>query len=90
MTGQEDDQAPIDIRGDLYVYEVIAERITRRINAGEFPPGAMLPSELALAEWYGVSRASVRRARELMEEQGIVHARPHKGTFVTERPADPC
>lgn len=83
----DDDQAPIDPHGDLYVYEVIADRIARRIGSGEFAPGMPLPSELALAEWYGVSRASVRRARELLEERGLVRARPHKGTYVTGPPA---
>lgn len=82
----DDDQAPIDPRGDYLVYEVVADRITRRIESGEFPPGTPLPSELALAEWYGVSRASVRRARELLEERGLVRRRPSKGTYVTGQP----
>jgi len=86
ITMTDDDQAPIDARGDLYVFEVVAERITRRIEGGEFTPGMPLPSELALAEWYGVSRASIRRARELLEERGLVRTRPHKGTYVTGQP----
>lgn len=88
ITVTDDDQAPIDSRGDYLVYEVVAGRIERRIRSGEFPPGTPLPSELALAEWYGVSRASVRRARELLEERGLVHVRPSKGVYVSEQPAD--
>lgn len=81
---KDDDQEPIDPRGDYLVYLVVAGRIERRIRAGEFPPGTPLPSELALADWYGVSRASIRRAREELEERGLVHARPHKGTYVSD------
>jgi DNA-binding GntR family transcriptional regulator len=82
----EDDQAPIDPRGDRLVYEVVAERIGRRIASGELAPGMPLPSEPDLAEWYGVSRASVRRAREVLEGRGLVRVVPGKGTYVT-RPA---
>lgn len=80
---REEDQAPIDRRGDRYVYQVIAERIAARIASGELPPGAMLPSEPDLAEWYGVSRESVRRARQVLEERGLVHVMHGKGTYVT-------
>jgi DNA-binding GntR family transcriptional regulator len=80
---EEADQAPIDPRGDAYVYQVIADRIARRIASGELAPGMPLPSEPALAEWYGVSRASVRRAREVLAGRGLVHVVAGKGTYVT-------
>lgn len=80
---QERDTDPIDPRGDRLVYEVVAERITARIEAGEFAPGMPLPSEPDLADWYGVSRASVRSARRLLEERCLVHVVPGKGTYVT-------
>ena len=90
ITVTEDDQAPIDPRGDRLVYEVIAERISRRIASGELAPGMPLPSEPDLAEWYGVSRASVRRAREVLEERGLVRVVPGKGTYVSRgEPTEP-
>ena len=87
MAVDDDDQAPINPRGDYLVKEVVAERLERRIRAGEFTPGMPLPSEDALAEWYGVSRTSIRAARDILVERGLVRVRPHKGTFVTAQPA---
>ena len=43
--------------------QILKERIQRR----EFAPGELLPTEEALCEAYGVSRATVRRAFELLD-----------------------
>lgn len=79
---EDEDRAPIDPRGYHRAYEVVADRIERRIRAGEFTYHAPLPSEPALAEWYGVSRTTVRSAARLLAERGMVEVRPGKGTFV--------
>lgn len=47
-------------------------------------PGALLPSERELVEQYGVARATVTRAIEALESQGVVYRIPRKGTFVAE------
>ena len=81
----DDDAAPIDPRGYEKAYEVVALRLERRIRAGEFAYHAPLPSEPALAEWYGVSRTTVRSAARLLAGRGIVEVRRGKGTYVTWR-----
>lgn len=78
----EEDQAPIDPRGYETAYRVVAGRIERRIRAGEFGWHMPIPSEPALAEWYGVSRTTIRSAIRLLVEGGIVEVRPGKGTYV--------
>lgn len=83
---EEDDRAPIDPRGYDRVYEVVARRIERRIKSGEFGYHMPLPSEPALADWYGVSRTTVRSAVRLLTEQGMVEVRSGKGTYVIWRP----
>lgn len=87
----EEDQAPIDIRGYEYAYEVVARRIERRIAAGEFgsgfPDPRPLPSEPALAEWYGVGRRTIRSAIAVLAGRGLVEVRRGKGTYVISRPA---
>ncbi len=85
MTAQERDQDPIDPRGYDNAYEVVARRLERRIRGGEFAWHAPLPSEPALAEWYGVSRTTVRSAIRLLTERGMVEVRKGKGTYVTWR-----
>jgi GntR family transcriptional regulator len=86
ITMEDQDTAPIDPRGYDKAYEVVAARIERRIKAGEFPWHTPLPSEPALAEWYGVSRTTVRSAIDLLAGSGMVEKRRGKGTFVTWRP----
>lgn len=83
----DDDRAPIDPRGPELVYRIIADRLEARIRAGEFAAGNPLPSEAALAEWYGVARMTIRRAHRELAGRGLVRVVPGKGTFV-RRPED--
>jgi GntR family transcriptional repressor for pyruvate dehydrogenase complex len=61
-----------------------AEAIRERIEAGELPPGARLPSERALTEQLGVSRTSLREALKMLESMGMVEARSGRGRFVVQ------
>jgi DNA-binding FadR family transcriptional regulator len=88
ITMEDDDRAPIDPRGYDRAYEVVAGRIERRIRSAEFTYHNPLPSEPALAEWYGVSRTTVRSAIEVLAGKGMVEKRPGKGTYVTWRPEE--
>lgn len=83
---EEQDQDPIDSRGYEVAYEVVARRLERRIRGGEFRWHMPLPSEPALAEWYGVSRSTIRRASEVLIRKGMLERRRGKGTYVTWLP----
>ena len=66
----------------LPLYEQIKRLITRSLSEGEWTPGAMIPSEMALARRYEVSQGTVRKAiNELVAENMLVR-RQGKGTFV--------
>lgn len=67
-------------------YVQVAEALQDRIQSGELPPDAPLPSEPDLAETYGLSRTSVRNAIRLLRGQGIVRVERGKGTFVRALP----
>src|SRR5258708_3515815 len=54
----------------------------RRVEAGEFGGGKVLPSEADLSAAYGASRVTVRRALEVLRDEGIVDARQGFGWFV--------
>jgi GntR family transcriptional regulator len=69
-------------KGDVYVYERMAGHLEGRIRAGEFPPGAQLPGEIALRDEYVVSLSTVRSAMRLLRERGLVRTRAPLGTFV--------
>ncbi|HEY0700621.1 MAG TPA: GntR family transcriptional regulator [Micromonospora sp.] len=48
------------------------------------PPGSRLPTERAMAEQLGVSRATVREALNRLERDGLVNRRQGDGTYVAE------
>lgn len=64
------------------LYRLIAERIAKKIQAGEFSVGDRLPAERELAEVLQVSRSSVREALIALELSGYVEVRMGSGVFV--------
>jgi DNA-binding GntR family transcriptional regulator len=65
-------------------YVQIADDITARITSGELRPGARLLSERALADYYGRSYQTVRRAMEVLRERELITTIHGRGTFVTD------
>lgn len=63
----------------------VAADLRRRIQSGEFVPGARLPSEAALAEEYRVTRSLVRGAMAKLARQSLVQSRPRDGWLVQAR-----
>jgi DNA-binding GntR family transcriptional regulator len=64
-------------------YVQIADDIAARITSGELRPGARLLSERALADYYGRSYQTVRRAMQVLRERGLITTIHGRGTFVT-------
>jgi GntR family transcriptional regulator len=60
----------------------IADDLRRQITSGDLVAGAVLPSEADLAGSYGVSRVTVRKALELLREEGLIGSRQGFGWFV--------
>lgn len=63
--------------------EQVADQLRRRIAEGEFPIGALLPTEHELSRELGVSRNSVREGLRSLVHAGLLGARAGYGTFVT-------
>src|SRR5688572_11193907 len=63
-------------------YAALAAALRQRILDGEWPPGTALPAETSLAAEHGVALGTLRRALELMAEQGLIERQHGKGTFV--------
>ncbi|WP_300152441.1 FadR/GntR family transcriptional regulator [Neomegalonema sp.] len=64
----------------------VGEALRKRILAGEYAPGARLPSEAQLTEAYGVSRTVIREAMAALRADGLVEPRQGAGIFVLEAP----
>jgi GntR family transcriptional regulator len=63
-------------------YREIAADLKGRVEAGEFAAGGILPSEADFTKSYEASRVTIRRALELLRDQGLVDSRQGFGWFV--------
>ncbi len=68
------------------LYQQVAAEIRNAIAAGEFPPGAPLPSESQLIERYKVSRPTVRNAISALRSEGLIEVIHGKGSYVRALP----
>lgn len=67
-------------------YRKIADDLRRRVEAGEFAAGRTLPSESELSASYEASRITIRKALELLRDEGLVDARQGFGWFASVDP----
>ncbi len=65
-------------------YSQLMEDLKAQILSGQIQPGEKLPSENMLAKEYEVSRQTVRKALEILENMGYVYAEHGRGTFCSE------
>lgn len=67
------------------IYLQLAERLRQQIFDGAFVAGEALPSERDLCELMGASRVTVRKAIDVLIEEGLLSRRQGSGTYVTPR-----
>ena len=68
------------------LYIELADKLRSDIEAGTYAPGDRMPSEPTLCHTTGYSRSTVRKALQLLVDQGYVTKAQGKGTFVSELP----
>lgn len=68
----------------LAKYQVIAQELKEKIQAGELQKQDSLPSELKLQEYYQVSRATVRQALNVLVKEGYIEKTKGAGSFVID------
>ena len=71
---------PIVCRNPLY--QQIKQILLDEIRQGVWKAGEQLPTEATLAERFGISVGTVRRALGGLEDEGIINRREGAGTFV--------
>lgn len=69
-------------------FRQIADELRLLIRSGEWPPGAVVPSELTLVEQRGVSRGTVRSALQLLADEGLIEVVPGQGRRVVGASAE--
>jgi GntR family transcriptional regulator len=64
------------------LYVQVRALLEQALEAGEWAPGAAIPSELTLAARFGVSQGTVRKAIGALASENLLVRRQGKGTFV--------
>src|SRR6476469_5886214 len=65
----------------------VARVLTQAVVTGQLAPGAKVV-EAGIARELGISRAPVREAARLLEQQGLLVSHPRRGFFVRKFAAD--
>lgn len=68
----------------MTLYDQIKDDLISKIKDGTYPEGQTIPSELELAEIYGVSRPTIRQALQILVSDGYLEKRRRRGTVVTK------
>ncbi|AHM03023.1 Transcriptional regulator, GntR family [Roseibacterium elongatum DSM 19469] len=66
------------------LYKAAETEMIRRIEHGVWPVGTRLGNEFQLAEEFGVSQGTMRRALMTLEAMGLLSRKPGRGTIVAE------
>lgn len=64
-------------------YHQIADELRGRILSGAYAAGRLMPSESDLSSEFAVSRVTIRKALEVVREEGLVDSRQGFGWFVS-------
>ncbi|MDP9989233.1 DNA-binding FadR family transcriptional regulator [Arthrobacter oryzae] len=77
--------------GAVRVHDAVLRHVEESLRSGVIKIGDRLPGERALAEQFGISRASVRNAIRSLEVMGVVRSStgsgPNSGTVVVSNPS---
>ncbi|MGM9949536.1 MAG: GntR family transcriptional regulator [Lysinibacillus sp.] len=69
-----------------HLYLQVIDRLKSDIEKGVYQENEKLPSEFELSKSLGVSRATLREALRLLEEENVIVRRHGVGTFVNPKP----
>ncbi|NWQ42698.1 trehalose operon repressor [Bacillus sp. EB106-08-02-XG196] len=65
-------------------YQIIFNTIVDQIKSGAIPPNSLLPSENELKEQYDTSRETIRKALNLLAQNGYIQKVRGKGSIVID------
>ena len=63
-------------------YRIIYNNLKTQIQSGTYAPGSKLPFERELCEYYDVQRVTVRKALDMLVQDGLIIKQPGKGSFL--------
>jgi DNA-binding GntR family transcriptional regulator len=78
----------IDREGPVPPYRQIAAQLRAQIASGAIPIGRRIPSLVELEQTYGVARDTLRKAVQVLKDEGLVETVSGMGVFVIAVPAE--
>ena len=66
------------------LYKIAVDFLKQGINAGQWVPGDLLPSESQLSNTLNISVGTVRKAIDELEKEKLVYRHQGKGTYVSK------
>ena len=66
------------------LFEQVSTSVGQLILSGRWRPGDMLPNETELANEFGVSQGTMRRALKILVDAGVLTRHQGRGTFVAD------
>lgn len=79
------DRKELDFSGRTQLYYQLYDILYDDIKKGVYKPGELLPTEKELIERYEISRVTVRKAMDMLLNEGIIAKRRGYGSFVQNR-----
>ena len=67
------------------LYLKIFDHLKKEILSNTLQPGERLPTEMELAELFGVSRITSKRALEELEKEGLIYRKRGQGSFALSK-----
>lgn len=70
-------------KGAISLYMQIKDLLVEKIGKGDWLPGDIIPSEINLAQEFGVSQGTVRKSITELVENNVLTRRQGRGTFIS-------
>jgi GntR family transcriptional regulator len=74
----------IDREGPVPPYRQIADDLRARIASGEIAPGRRIPTMVELEATYQVARDTIRKATQVLKDEGLVKTVSGMGIYVVK------
>ena len=68
-----------------FLYQRLYDYVLDEVRAGRLSTGDRVPSEMELAQLFGVSRITSKKALQTLNRDGVVKRIVGKGSFVAEQ-----
>jgi GntR family transcriptional regulator len=78
----------IERQSEVPYYLQLCAVLERRLETGQIERDSRLPSENELCKEFGISRATVRQALQVLEARGLVYRVANRGVFAGDRNTD--